>query len=289
MLSHILVSGLMNGAVYAMLAVGFSLIFGAARIINLAHTAFFMLAAYAVFFFGSNLSFHPLISIPLSIIIVVAIGVFVYYVFMEPIREHETAVLIVTVAVALVLQETILIVFGGHYRGVSSIISGYISPMGIRVSYQYLLTLGVVSFSLVLVWLVLMKTRLGIAIRASAQDREVANLMGMNVAKIAAATMAISVGLAAVAGVMVAPLYTLEPHMWLNPLVLVLAIVILGGLGSVKGSFIGAMILAFIEVTVVFLMPGGAFLKVAIALAIMLTILIIRPEGLFGVYMEGER
>ena len=289
MLSDILVYGLMNGAVYAMLAVGFSLIFGAARIINLAHTAFFMLAAYAVLFFGSNLAFHPLISIPLSIIVVVVIGVFVYYVFIEPIREHETAVLIITVAVALVLQEAILIVFGGHYRGVSSIISGYISPMGIRVSYQYLLTLGVVSFSLVLVWLVLMKTRLGIAIRASAQDREVANLMGMNVAKIAAATMAISVGLAAVAGVMVAPLYTLEPHMWLSPLVLVLAIVILGGLGSVKGSFIGAMILAFIEVTVVFLMPGGAFLKVAIALAIMLAILIIRPEGLFGVYMEGER
>jgi len=289
MLSDILVIGLMNGAVYAMLAVGFSLIFGAARIINLAHTAFFMLAAYTVFFFGSNLALHPLISIPLSIIVVVVIGVFVYYVFIEPIREHETAVLIITVAVALVLQEAILIIFGGHYRGVSSIISGYISPMGIRVSYQYLLTLGVVSFSLVLVWLVLMKTRLGIAIRASAQDREVANLMGMNVAKIAAATMAISVGLAAVAGVMVAPLYTLEPHMWLSPLVLVLAIVILGGLGSVKGSFIGAMILAFIEVTVVFLMPGGAFLKVAIALAIMLAILIIRPEGLFGVYMEGER
>jgi branched-chain amino acid transport system permease protein len=289
MLSDILVYGLMNGAVYAMLAIGFSLIFGAARIINLAHTAFFMLAAYAVFFFGSNLALHPLIAIPLSIIIVVLVGVFVYYVFMEPIREHETAVLIVTVAVALVFQEAVLIVFGGHYRGVSSIVSGYISPFGIRISYQYMLTLGVVSVSLVAVWLVLMKTRLGVAIRSSAQDREIANLMGMNVARIAAATMAISVGLAAVAGVMVAPLYTLEPHMWLSPLVLVLAIVILGGLGSIKGSFIGAMILAFIEVIVVFLMPGGAFLKVAIALAIMLTILIIRPEGLFGVFMEGER
>jgi branched-chain amino acid transport system permease protein len=289
MLSDILVYGLMNGAVYAMLAVGFSLIFGAARIINLAHTAFFMLAAYAVFYFGTMLSFHPLIAIPLSIVIVVIIGVFVYYVFMEPIREHETAVLIITVSVALVFQELILIIFGGHYRGVSNIVAGYISPMGIRISYQYLLTLGVVGISLIAVWLVLMKTRLGTAIRASAQDREVANLMGMNVARIAAATMAISVGLAAVAGVMVAPLYTLEPHMWLNPLVLVLAIVILGGLGSIKGSFIGAMILAFIEVTVVFLMPGGAFLKVAIALAIMLIILIIRPEGLFGVYLEGER
>ncbi len=289
MLSDILVYGLMNGAVYAMLAIGFSLIFGAARIINLAHTAFFMLASYAVFYFGSTLALHPLVAIPLSIIIVVLIGVFVYYVFMEPIREHETAVLIITVAIALVFQELVLIMFGGHYRGVSNIVTGYISPMGIRISYQYLLTLGVVSLALVAVWLVLMKTRLGNAIRASAQDREVANLMGMNVAKIAAATMALSVGLASVAGVMVAPLYTLEPHMWLNPLVLVLAIVILGGLGSIKGSFIGAMILAFIEVTVVFLMPGGAFLKVAIALAIMLIILVIRPEGLFGIYMEGER
>ncbi len=289
MLRDILVYGLMNGAVYAMLAIGFSLIFGAARIINLAHTAFYMLAAYAGFFFGSNLGFPALISIPLSIIFVVFVGVIVYYVFMEPVREHETAVLIITVAVALVFQELIIIVFGGHYRGVSSIISGYVSPFGIRVSYQYLLTLGVVSLSLLSVWFMLMKTRLGLAIRSSAQDREVANLMGMNVARIAAATMAVSVTLAAIAGVMVAPLFTLEPHMWLDPLVLVLAIVILGGLGSIKGSFIGALVLAFIEVTVVFTMPGGAFLKVAIALAIMLVILIIRPEGLFGVYMEGER
>ncbi len=289
MLSDILVYGLMNGAVYAMLAVGFSLIFGAARIINLAHTAFFMVAAYAVFYTGTSMALHPVIAIPLSILIVTLVGVFVYYVFMEPIREHETAVLIITVAVALVFQELILIIFGGHYRGVSSIVSGYINPLGLRISYQYLLTIGVVSLSLVAVWLVLMKTRLGVAIRSSAQDREIANLMGMNVANIAAATMALSVGLAAIAGVMVAPLYTLEPHMWLDPLVLVLAIVILGGLGSIKGSFVGALILAFIEVTVVFTMPGGAFLKVAIALAIMLVILVVRPEGLFGVYLEGER
>ena len=289
MIRDIFIYGIMNGAVYAMLAVGFSLIFGAARIINLAHTAFFMLGAYGVLFFSTNFSLHPLLAIFLSIITVVVIGIVVYYFFMEPIREHETAVLIITVAVALVFQELILIVFGGHYRGASSLISGYVTFWGARVSYQYILTLGVVSISLLVTWLVLMKTTLGLAIRAAAQDREIANLMGMNVARIAAATMAISVGLAAVAGVMVAPIYTLEPHMWLNPLVLVLAVVILGGLGSIKGSFIGALILAFIEVTVVFLVPAGAFLKVAIALAIMLAILIIRPEGLFGVYLEGER
>ena len=289
MFSDILVYGLLNGAVYALLAVGFALIFGAARIINMGHTAFYMVAAFGVFYFSSTLGLHPLLSIFLSVVIVTIIGIAVYYIFMEPIREHETAVLIVTVAVALVLQEAMLLMFGGHYRGAPGIVAGYTAIFGLRVSYQYLLTLGTVLLTLVLVWFLLMKTRLGLAIRAAAQDREIANLMGMNVAHIAAATMGISVALAAVAGVMVAPLYTLEPHMWLNPLVLILAIVILGGLGSIKGSFIGAFILAFIEVSVVFLMPGGAFLKVAIALAIMLLILLIRPEGLFGVYFEGER
>ncbi|HSW35308.1 MAG TPA: branched-chain amino acid ABC transporter permease [Candidatus Limnocylindrales bacterium] len=289
MLSDILVFGLLNGAVYAMLAIGFSLIFGAARIFNLAHTAYFMLGAYAVFYFGATLNFSPFLAIPLSVAVVVLIGIVIYYIFMEPLRGHEAAMRIVTVALALVIQESVLIVFGGHFHGVPSIVSGHVSPMGIRISYQYLLTLGVVSFALVGVWYLLMKTRLGLSIRSMAQDREVANLMGMNIGRIAAATMAISVGLAAVAGVMVAPLYILEPSMWLGPLVLIMATVILGGLGSIKGSFFGALIIAFVEVIVIFTMPGGAFLRVAIALAIMLIILIVRPEGLFGVYMEGER
>lgn len=289
MLSNILVYGILNGAVYALLAVGFALIFGVARIINMAHTAYFMVAAYCVFFFTSRLGFNPILSIVLSIIAVCVMGIVIYYFFMDPIREHETAVLIVTVAVAMVLQEMMILIFGGHYFSVSSVVSGYTELFGMRITYQYLLTIGVVIFCLVAIWLILKKTRLGLAIRAAAQDREVANLMGMPVARVAAYTMALAVALASVAGVMVAPLYTLEPHMWLNPLVLILAIVILGGLGSIKGSFIGALILAFIEVTTVFMMPGGSYLKVPIALGIMLLILLVRPEGLFGVYFEGER
>ena len=158
-----------------------------------------------------------------------------------------------------------------------------------RVSNQHLLVFAVVCVTLILLWLLLMKTRLGIAIRVTAQDREVANLMGINVSRIAAQTMTIGVLLAALAGAVVAPLYTLEPMMWLHPLVIVLATVILGGLGSIKGSFIGAVIIAFSEVLVVFLIPGGQYLRIAVAMALMVAILIIRPEGLYGVHFEGER
>jgi len=157
------------------------------------------------------------------------------------------------------------------------------------VTYQYILTFGTVVFTLAGTWVLLMKTKLGVAIRATAQDREVANLMGINVARIGMITMAIAVALAALAGAMVAPLFTLQPYMWMHPLVMVLAVVVLGGLGSVKGSFVGALILGFAETLVVFVVPMGSFLKGAVALVIMLAVILIRPEGLFGVSFEEER
>ena len=194
-----------------------------------------------------------------------------------------------TIALAVIIQETVLLAFGGHFRGVSSLISGYATIVGVKVTYQYLLTFGAVFIILFGTWALLMKTKLGIAIRATAQDRAIANLMGINVSRIGMITMGIAVALAAIAGALVAPLFTLTPYMWMHPLVMVLAVVVLGGLGSIKGSFVGALILGFTETLVVFLVPMGAFLKGAVALAIMLVIILIRPEGLFGVSFEEER
>jgi branched-chain amino acid transport system permease protein len=113
--------------------------------------------------------------------------------------------------------------------------------------------------------------------------------MGINVARTGMITMAISVALAAVAGALVAPLAILSPHMWMHPLVMVMAIVVLGGLGSIKGSLVGAFILGFAGTLVVFVWPEYAFLNTAVALAIMLAVILIRPEGLFGVAFEEER
>src|SRR5713226_7675751 len=234
MLQDILITGLVNGGVYALLAMGFSLIFGVARIVNVAHSAFYMLAAYCLYtlltYTGMGMGLAALAS-------VVAVSVktkLCYRLFFEPVRQHESAVLIATIALGLIFQELMLRLFGGHYLGIPNALEGVVTFLGVTIPYQRLLILIIAGASLAAVWFVLHRTRLGLAIRATANDLEVANLMGMDVR-----TMAISVALAAVAGVSVAPVFVVDPFMWLAPLVTVLAVVVLGGLGSLKGSLIG--------------------------------------------------
>jgi len=289
MIQNIIINGLINGSIYALLAIGFSLIFGVARIVNIAHTAFYMLAAYFIYVGFHYLGMSPYASMPLSVLAVGLLSVICYKIFIQPIREHEAAVLIATIALAMVIQEALLIAFGGHYLGVPPLVSGYATIAGVKVTYQHLLALSVAVLALFGVWVLLMKTKLGLALRSTAQDREVANLMGINEARVAMITMGISVMMAGIAGAVVVPLFVLDPHMWMHPLIMMLAIVVLGGLGSIKGSFVGAYIMAFAEVLVVFLIPMGAFLKGSVALSIMILVLLIRPEGLFGVAFEEER
>jgi branched-chain amino acid transport system permease protein len=289
MILDIITSGLINGSVYALLAIGFSLIYGAARIVNLAHTAFYMVASYCIYFATHKMGVHPVLAMLVAIILVAFIGLAFYKLFIDPIREHEAAVLIATIAMAMAMQEIMLIIFTGDYLSVPSLVKGYLKIIGVKIAYQQLLTICVALLILAGVWALLKKTRVGLAIRATAQDREVANLMGMNESRVAMITMGVSVGLAAFAGAVVVPLTVVNPHMWMHPLIFMLAIVVLGGLGSLKGSFAGAYILGFTEASVVFLIPLGAFLKGSVALSVMILVLLIRPEGLFGVAFEEER
>ncbi len=289
MLLDIIISGLISGSMYALLAIGFSLIFGVARIVNIAHTAFYMLAAYGIYFGTYKLGIHPVVSMLVSVILVTFLGLIAYKLFIDPIREHEAAVLIATIALAIALQEIMLLIFTGSYLSVPALIKGYFSIFSVKVFYQQLLTFGAALFILAALWMLLLKTKLGLAIRSTAEDREVANLMGMNESRVAMITMGISVGLAGLTGAVIVPLTILDPLMWMHPLIMMMAVVVLGGLGSIKGSFVGAYILGFAEALVVFLMPMGAFLKGSVALSIMILVLLIRPEGLFGIAFEEER
>jgi branched-chain amino acid transport system permease protein len=289
MAENIIVYGLVSSGVYALLAVGFSLIFGVARIVNLAHTAFYMLAAYIIFQLATALDLNLYLSVFLAIVIVTITGTISYKLVIARIRQHEATTLIVTIALAVIFQEAILKGFGGTPRSVPKLISGSTDIFGVGVLNQQILTFGIVFVLLLAVWFFLMKTRTGVAIRSTAQDREVANLMGINVPRVEMITMAISVALAAVAGALVAPLLVLTPGMWTHPLVMILAVVVLGGMGSLKGSLIGAFILGFAENLVIFLAPSGAFLKTSVALTIMIAVILIRPEGLFGIVFEEER
>jgi branched-chain amino acid transport system permease protein len=285
----IIISGLISGSILALLAIGFSLIFGVARIINIGHTAFFMVAAYCIYAAANSLGLNAFVAMGIAVVLVTLLGMVCYKLFINPIREHEGAVLIATIALGLIFQEIMTLIFGSSFMSVPALIEGYFILLGVKVFYQQLLTFGAAMFVLAILMLFLFKTKPGLAIRSTAQDREVANLMGINEARLAMITMGISVGLAAFTGAIVAPLTVLEPSMWLPPMIMMMAVVVLGGLGSLKGSFVGAYILGFAEALVVFLAPMGAFLKGSVALSIMILVLLIRPEGLFGVYFEEER
>lgn len=289
MILDIIITTLINGSIYALLAIGFSLIFGVARIVNIAHTAFYMVAAYCIFVCTHKLGMHPVAAMFAAIVVTVLLGILTYKFFIEPIREHEAAVLIATIALAMVLQEVMLLLFSGEFRSVQPLTAGYTVIAGVKIAYQQLLTIVIALLTLAGVWGFIKKTRMGLAIRSTAQDREVANLMGMNEARIALLTLAVSVGLAALTGAVVVPLTVVNPHMWMHPLIMMMAVVVLGGMGSLKGSFTAAYILGLAEALVVFLIPLGSYLKGSVALSIMILVLIIRPEGLFGVAFEEER
>ena len=211
MILDILIGGLISGSVYALLAIGFSLIFGVARIVNIAHTAFYMVAGYGIYFGTHKLGFHPLLCMLASVIMVTVFGLIAYKLFIDPIREHEAAVLICTIAMAMAMQEIMLLLFTGSYLSVPALIAGFFTLLGVKVFYQQLLTFGLVLLILAALWILLMKTRLGLAIRSTAQDREVANLMGINESRAALITMGITVGLAGLAGAVVVPLTILDP------------------------------------------------------------------------------
>ena len=286
---NIIITGLITGSMLALLAISFSLIFGVARIVNIAHTAFYMVAAYCIFTLTGKFGFNPIVGMMIAVVVVTVLGLLAYKFLIDPIREHEAAVLIATIALAMIFQEAVMLIYTGDYRTVSALIEGYFTVTGVKVFHQQVLTFGVVLVVLGILWVLLMKTKLGLAIRSTAEDREVANLMGMNDSRLAMITMGISVALAGFTGAVIAPLTVLSPYMWMEPLILMMAVVVLGGLGSIKGSFVAAYILGFTEALVVFMIPKGAFLKGSVALTIMILVLLLRPEGLFGISFEEER
>ena len=297
MIERIIVHTLVSGGVFAILAVGFSLIFGVARVLNMAHTAFFALAAFGTFYLLSSVVGLELAVAPAIIIVVIIVGLLgmlAYKLVLNPVREHHAAVLLITIALAMIAEEVLVWRFGGQHRTIRFLVPGSVDIFGITIANQNLLTLGVVAAAIVAVWLILSKTKLGVAIRAVANDTEIAGLMGISASRVLMITMGIATALAAIAGVVMAPLTTIAPGMWGPPLMTVMVVVIIGGLGSIKGSIIGAFILGLVSAVSVIdplalLRGGGAYLNMTFTLAAMVIVLIVRPSGLFGTLFEEEK
>jgi branched-chain amino acid transport system permease protein len=259
MTADILVNGLVAGGMYAILAVGFALIFSVARIVNMAHTAFYMVAAFLIFIGTSMLKFGLLLSIAGAIIITILLGIICYKLFFDRVKEHESTVMIISMALAMFLQEILLLKFGGEYRGISSFLEGFVEIGGTRVSYQHLFAIVGTGVILLGLWLWLSRTRIGMAIRAVAQDPEIANLMGIHVSNMYLIVMAVSAGLAGVAAAIMGPINMISPLMWAHPIVIVLASVIFGLLVGIPALRMRGMYLGMVTLTFPIILTGLLF------------------------------
>jgi branched-chain amino acid transport system permease protein len=276
----ILVYGAVISAIYALLAVGFTLIFGVARILNLAHGAFYALGAYAVYALTAEAGLPLLVAAVIAVLAVALFGVAMERVLVRPLRASQLAVLMITLSVALMAEQILLLTFGSEARNVPSMVSGTYNLLGADISAQRLLAFLAAVLILAGLWLFMQHTRLGAAILAISQDPEAARYMGIPTDRIFSLTMGISAGTAAAAGVLVAPFQTVIPSMGLLPLVKAFAIVIVGGLGSIPGSILGSLLLGYTETVIAFQVSIEWSQIVSVA-AVLLT-LIVRPAGFFG-------
>ncbi len=277
---NILVYGAVTSAVYAMLAVGFTLIFGVARVLNLAHGAFYGLGAYTAYVLTARLGWPILPAAIVAVLFVAAFGVAVERVLIRPLRGSALAVLMITIAVGLLFEQAMYLLFGSEARNVPAFSNATWSYAGLDVSGQRLLTLGAGAAIIALLWLFINGTRLGAAILALSQDREGALYVGIPADRIYAVVMAISAAIAAAAGVLTAPFLTVQPTMDLLPMIKAFSIVIVGGLGSIPGSILAALLLGYSE-TIVAYAFSPAWTEIVSLVAVLLT-LILRPAGLLG-------
>lgn len=277
---EILIVGAVSSAIYAMLAVGFTLIFGVARILNLAHGSFYALGAYGAYFFTTQMKLPLLPSALLAIAVVAVFGIVVERVLIRPMRKSQLAVLMITLAVALVVEQALFLTFGSEYRNVPAFVDKMYTIGGVSVGGARLLALGVGTVVIAALWLFIQHTRLGSAILAISQDPQAAQYMGIPSDRIFSIVMGLSAALAAAAGVLAGPFLTVQPTMWLLPIVKAFAIVVVGGLGSIPGSILAALMLGYAE-TIVGYMISTSWTEIVSVLATLL-MLVFRPAGIFG-------
>lgn len=277
---EILIYGAVTSAIYAMLAVGFTLIFGVARVLNLAHGSFYALGAYGAYVLTSIAGLPLWLAAILAVAGVSLFGVLVEKILIRPLRYSQLGVLMITLAIALVVEQTLFLTFGSEYRNVPAFVDTKINIGGVDVAGQRLLTLVVAGVSIAVLYLFIQRTRLGSAILAISQDADAAKYMGIPSDRIFSLVMAISAALAALAGILAGPFLSVQPSMHLLPIVKAFAIVVVGGLGSIPGSILAAFMLGYAE-TIVAYEISTSWTEIVSVLATLL-MLVFRPAGIFG-------
>lgn len=283
----ILIYGIVNSVVFALIAVGFTLVYGVSRLPNFAHGALYILTGYIAWTFLNTLGINYALAIVLSLVIVAIVGAAIYQFLLIRVRGMPDSEIIASFAIGLAIMEALR---WGGFIGQAYIlpvfIEGAVDIAGIPIDFQRLLIIGgglaVVGF----LWLFTHHTRIGLALRAIAQDERAAMMLGIDSDLTAIIALALGSTLAGVAAIAILPLGTITVETGYNVLIYAIAVCIIGGLGSWPGAVMGAFLLGFAQIlTVAYIAPQWQM--VVVFLAIILT-LIFRPSGLFGRQKELE-
>jgi len=275
------VNGLTLGAYYAMVAVGLALVFGVARLVNFAHGEFFMLGAYVIYFaYAANVP-YPL-AVLLAVVIMGAFGAVFHKVIYEPVMHRVWHVqLVATLAASFILANGAIIAVGSTQRSAATpLVTEVLTVNGVHVAYQRLLVLGVALVAFAGLQQFIQRTRYGRAMRAIAQNREAAQVLGVDLGQVTLLTFVLSAALTGLAAGVVAPLYLVFPTVGALLTLKAFAVVVIGGMGNVTGALIAAFIVGLAEAL------GAGYVSVeyrdAIAFLLMIAVLLWRPLGLLG-------
>lgn len=280
---NVLFDGFLMGGIYALIAIGFSLQYGVARVLNISHGEFIMLGAFMTWWFFSRLFLNPLASLLITGPVIFFIGFFLYKTLFTALRkgsraEFEASSLLLSFGLVFIIQNLAIILWGRDIRGYTFMASP-VHFLGAIFAFNRILALVLSVAVGILFYVFLSRTRTGRAIRAAAQDPAVAELMGVNIRNVLSLCFGLGILMASVAGCLVSMMYEITPVMGLEYTIIAMIVVVLGGLGSIPGCFLSGFILGLVGSVVNYTQPG---LALAVYYFLFIAILLIRPSGLFG-------
>jgi branched-chain amino acid transport system permease protein len=282
MLTQVLINGILIGGIYASFAVGFSLIFGVLRIVNIVHGEFIMLGAFITYWLFKLYGIDPFLSIPASFIVLFIFGFLLQrYIINRIIEAPEIMSLLLTFGLSLIISNLALTVWKGDYRLVNPAYAGAnFKILSLTIPYVRLATFSFALAAVVGLYLFLQRTDLGRAIRATSQNKIGARIQGVKPSTIYAVTFGLGAAVTAIAGSLISMSFSVFPSMGGDYLLFSFFIVVLGGLGYIPGALVGGLILGILQsVSTNFLGAGMTYILIFVVLYV---ILIVRPAGIFG-------
>lgn len=277
---QILLNGLSLGALYALIAVGLTLVFGVLRIFNFAHGEFLMVGAFATWLLFGRTPLPFIVAAAGAMLFVGVMAVLIYQFLLKQTWVNPFNGFIVTLGIVYILQVSALLIFGPLDKPVPSFVSGSVQLWGGIISIPSLARTAISAGAMLSVWLILERTRFGRAVRASIQDNEAASLQGISPFTMCAATMFMAGVLAGLAGSLLGQTVSVGPYMGTLVALKAYIIVVVGGMASIPGTLVAALMFGFLDSAVSSLIDPR--LSVLGGVVLMLVVLLIKPQGLFG-------